>query len=144
MAIQSDSPTQPLGVHGVGVGLVLGRQFSLGQSAGGVYWAQQGGGGIQLIAAKNVPYLLPPRGWIQKGPPGGRGRFVNPAIPRLTLFPDLNHGPPEGPHYDIEYGKGMEKYKQKLRVGPQGKLEAFSRSLGWIILEEALTALLLP
>jgi hypothetical protein len=60
------------------------------------------------------------------------------------LFPDLNHGPPEGPHYDIEYGKGMEKYKQKLRVGPQGKLEAFSRSLGWIILEEALTALLLP
>ena len=35
MAIQSDSPTQPLGVHGVGVGLVLERQFSLGQSAGG-------------------------------------------------------------------------------------------------------------
>jgi hypothetical protein len=33
MAIQSDSPTQPLGVHGVGVGLVLGRQFSVGQSA---------------------------------------------------------------------------------------------------------------
>ena len=33
MAIQSDSPTQPLGVHGVGSGFVLGRQFSLGQSA---------------------------------------------------------------------------------------------------------------
>ena len=41
MAIQSDSPTQPLGVHGVGVGLVLGHQFSLGQSAGGVYYVQE-------------------------------------------------------------------------------------------------------
>jgi RHS repeat-associated protein len=41
MAIQSDSPTQPLGVHGVGVGLVLGRQFSVGQSAGGVYYVQE-------------------------------------------------------------------------------------------------------
>ena len=51
MAIQSDSPTQPLGVHGVGVGLVLGRQFSVGQSAGGdlrgvlVLAANRGGGG---------------------------------------------------------------------------------------------------
>ena len=51
MAIQSDSPTQPLGVHGVGVGLVLGRQFSVGQSASGdlrgvlVLAANRGGGG---------------------------------------------------------------------------------------------------
>ena len=51
MAIQSDSPTQPVGVHGVGVGLVLPRQFSVGQSAGGdlrsvlVLAANRGGGG---------------------------------------------------------------------------------------------------
>ncbi len=106
MAIQSDSPTQPLGVHGVGVGLVLGHQFSVGQSAGGdqVFPAQRTGGiePVRLLAPfMRLPSTSgesPGEGWIQKGP---RGNWFYPQTGQ-TLSPDLNHGGPKGPHFDLQ------------------------------------------
>lgn len=54
--------------------------------------------------------------WRGKGDPvSGKGAWVNPKTGE-TLHPDLNHGPPHGPHWDYNYpggGKGV-------RIFPDG------------------------
>ncbi len=54
--------------------------------------------------------------WRGKGEPAsGKGAWVNPKTGE-TLHPDLNHGPPYGPHWDYNYpggGKGV-------RIFPDG------------------------
>ena len=85
---------------------VLARQVSLGQSAGGdqVFPAQRTGGiePVRLLAPfMRLPSTSgesPGEGWIQKGP---RGNWFYPQTGQ-TLSPDLNHGGPKGPHFDLQ------------------------------------------
>lgn len=59
------------------------------------------------------PADSPGEGWEWKGngPPGSnKGRWINPDTGE-SLHPDLGHGPPYGPHWDYEDGKGGDKVR---------------------------------
>jgi RHS repeat-associated protein len=56
--------------------------------------------------------------WRGSGPPGSRqGSWYNPSE-NESLHPDLEHGPPQGPHYDH-----VDKDGKKARLYPDGRYE---------------------
>lgn len=70
------------------------------------------------------PATPPGPGWVWRGsgPPGsGQGNWYNPRT-RESLHPDLNHGPPHGPHWDWRAPNG-QWYRWFDRGGPNGTLE---------------------
>lgn len=61
--------------------------------------------------------------WKGSGPPGSdKGAWVNPGTGE-TLHPDLNHGPPEGPHWDYENPANNGPNDEGWRVYEDGRME---------------------
>ena len=66
------------------------------------------------------PTITPGEGYVWKGsgsPSSGQGNYVNPSTGEW-LHPDLNHGPPIGPHWDY----GVRGSSQTYRIFPDGTI----------------------
>ena len=75
------------------------------------------------------PTKPPAPGWEWRGAPGsqpgdGNGNWYNPETGE-SLHPDMDHGPPQGPHWDYKPGKPSPEYPNEkgYRWYPDGRME---------------------
>lgn len=97
---------------------LLSENSSEDGSAGTGEGASEGAGESCPVKPPADPSKPPGEGWEWrgKGPPGsGQGSWYNPKTGE-SLHPDLNHGPPIGPHWDYNRPGGGKGW----RVPPEG------------------------